>query len=308
MCVRFDRRIEINDGADARLRSAVEDRLGHRRRALPHGVIDHQHLRLRPVVGPIAIGRQNCRRMLRQITPWLGAIIVIGSPASRIQGPQHRLAVGHHDVGVIGLGLLHDDRGIDLVVEPLAGGVVLAKGVHREQQLLLGHVGGHRLGPMDHRRFEEAERPPPERNLLAVGDDANLPRRRVENARPASRRISCRTRAWPAACAPSTCGRPPSDPARRGCRRRNRPATDRTAPRRFAAAGRRTGPSPCRSAPSSRRGRGRRCRSRRDQSRSCGNRGCSSRRRRPSRYCRRAWCSLSASQLSASHELMKKRK
>ena len=132
------------------------------------------------MVGPIAIRRQNRRQVLSPDQSVAGRDHVDLQAGQPIQGLQHRLAVGHDDVRVIRLGLLHHDGQIDFVVEPLAGGVVLAEGVHREQQLLLGHVGGHRLGPVDHRRFDEPERPPPERNLLAGGDDANLPRRRVE--------------------------------------------------------------------------------------------------------------------------------
>ena len=76
----------------------------------------------------------------------------------RLEGGLCLAAVKHEDVGVVLLGLVVEHGEVVLVVEAAAGGEVLAEGVIREEDLLLGAVGDHAVGPVEHRGRHELQR------------------------------------------------------------------------------------------------------------------------------------------------------
>ena len=76
----------------------------------------------------------------------------------RLEGRLCLTAVEREDVGVVLLGLVVEHGEVVLVVEAAAGGEVLAEGVVREEDLLLGAVGDHAVGPVEHRGRHELQR------------------------------------------------------------------------------------------------------------------------------------------------------
>ena len=85
----------------------------------------------------------------------------------RLEGRLCLTAVEREDVGVVLLGLVVEHGEVVLVVEAAAGGEVLAEGVIREEDLLLGAVGDHAVGPVEHRGRHELQRAFAERERVA---------------------------------------------------------------------------------------------------------------------------------------------
>ena len=77
--------------------------------------------------------------------------------------------LGHHhgervqDVGVVLHRLFPQQTLVGLVVEKLFDGEVLAEGVVAEEDVVAGHIGGHRVGPVEHAHLHKHQ-------LLAVAD------------------------------------------------------------------------------------------------------------------------------------------
>ena len=78
-------------------------------------------------------------------------------PFERLEGGLCLAAVEREDVGVVLLGLVVEHGKVVLVVEAAAGGEVLAEGVVGEEDLLLGAVGDHAVGPVEHRGRHELQ-------------------------------------------------------------------------------------------------------------------------------------------------------
>ena len=70
----------------------------------------------------------------------------------------HHRAVEVEDVGVVFLCLVHHLVDVGCCVEERLGSVVLAEGIIGEQDVVAGHVGEHRVGPVEHRRLDEGQR------------------------------------------------------------------------------------------------------------------------------------------------------
>ena len=76
----------------------------------------------------------------------------------RLEGLVCLHAVGPHDVRVVLLGLLEDLAEVVLVVEALGSGVVLAKRIVGEQDLVDVGIRNHVVGPMNHGSSHKGER------------------------------------------------------------------------------------------------------------------------------------------------------
>ena len=113
----------------------------------------------------------------RQIGPWSGAI----EPERQTRGRhlfkklQDQRRIGEQDVGIVGCRLVGEYRRIDLIVEPLQGGVMHPEGVLRKEDLLLVEIGEHAVGPVEHPRFHKCERTVAEIERFAVFDGRDLP-------------------------------------------------------------------------------------------------------------------------------------
>ena len=75
-----------------------------------------------------------------------------------LQGVLRLGPVGQHDVGVVLLGLAEELAAVHLIIEALGGGEVLAEAVVGEEDLVLGAVGDHVVGPVHHGRLNKGER------------------------------------------------------------------------------------------------------------------------------------------------------
>ena len=88
---------------------------------------------------------------------------------------QDQRRIGEQDVGIVGRRLVGEYRRIDLIVEPLQGGVMHPEGVLRKEDLLLVEIGKHAVRPVEHPRFHERERAVAEAERFAVFDGRDLP-------------------------------------------------------------------------------------------------------------------------------------
>jgi len=114
---------------------------------------------------------------LRQMTPWSGAIILMSRfiVAHRLQQLADQGRVEVEDVGIVFGRLVHHVAERGLVVEPFAGGIMLAEGVAGDEDAVFLEVGEHRIGPVQHLRFEELDGAPAEGELVAALDDRKRP-------------------------------------------------------------------------------------------------------------------------------------
>ena len=139
------------------------------------------------VVGPIAVGPDD------------GLRVAVDRAVARGDEPDLEvldlvevllddLAEGHHDLGVVPLGLRQD--AVDAVDEELGLGDVGAEPVAAEEDLVLLEVGRHRLRPVDPGGVDEAE------GLAAEVESSR--RRRRSGSWPRRGRGGRRASAWPA--------------------------------------------------------------------------------------------------------------
>ena len=142
--------------------------------------VDHEHLRPRLEPRPATVGLEDVLEALAPDHPVARGHHLQLEPRELVERPADGRAERHQDVRVVGLRLEHQLVERHLVVKAARAGEMLTEGVHREEQLRLWHVGGHRLGPVDHAGVEELQRAPPQRQRLAVGDDLEAPGAGVE--------------------------------------------------------------------------------------------------------------------------------
>ena len=151
--------LDVVEGrGDALLLEGLGDGAGHLLGGVPHGVEDDDGALLEDARRPLlvevvdlfdvgapddAVARRD--HLDRQVL-------------ERLEGRLCLTAVEREDVGVVLLGLVVEHGEVVLVVEAAAGGEVLAEGVVREEDLLLGAVGDHAVGPVEHRGRHELQR------------------------------------------------------------------------------------------------------------------------------------------------------
>ncbi len=154
---------------------ALHDGLCHGARALPHRGVEDNDLARGLAHMPVEVGAEN--------------LVKVGAPDNAVRRGDHLeleaeeflcgggdgLLVEEDDIGVIGLGLLHDFVEVGLVIEAVVGRVVLAEDVHREEEFFFRHVGDHRFGPVAHDRVEELECAVAEGEGFAFLNDLPLP-------------------------------------------------------------------------------------------------------------------------------------
>ena len=104
----------------------------------------------------------------RWMGPWLGAMRSDIEVLDLLQVLLDDLAEGHHDLGIVALGLGQD--AVDPVDEEIRLGHVGAEPVAAEEDAVLFEIGRHGLGPVDPGREDEPEGLAAEREPLAVGD------------------------------------------------------------------------------------------------------------------------------------------
>ena len=148
----------VEGGGDALLLEGLGDGAGHLFGGVPHGVEDDDGALLEDARRPLLVEPVD--------------LFDVGAPddavarrnhldveaPKRLEGGLCLAAVKHEDVGVVLLGLVVEHGEVVLVVEAAAGGEVLAEGVIREEDLLLGAVGDHAVGPVEHRGRHELQR------------------------------------------------------------------------------------------------------------------------------------------------------
>ena len=79
-------------------------------------------------------------------------------PANGREGGSRLPAIRLHDVRVVLARLPHDLVEVILVIKAGRAGEMLAKGIVGEENLVVGVVGDHVVGPVDHGRLHEGER------------------------------------------------------------------------------------------------------------------------------------------------------
>ena len=143
---------------DAALDERLDDLAGHRLGGVPHRVVHHDRVVLGLKRAPARVGLEDLGHVAAPDDAVARRDHVDVEPAERVEGAHDVARVGHHDVGVVLLGLREHLGQSHLVVEALRGGEMLAERVVGEQDAVLGAVGDHVVGPVHHDRLGELQR------------------------------------------------------------------------------------------------------------------------------------------------------
>ena len=149
----------LDDGVGALAVEFLGDAVCDLGGAFPHGVVEHGHLVLLVGIGPLGVFLHDLHRVVAPNGAMRGGDDVDWEVEAcyLLEFLRKDSGEGVEDVGVILHGLFPQQALVGLVVEEFLDGVVLAEGIVREEDVVTGHVGRHRVGPVQHPHLDEDE-------------------------------------------------------------------------------------------------------------------------------------------------------